>query len=103
MEARRDTFQAIADPTRRQIIDLISKQALNLNTLAENFSMSRQAVTLHVKILQECGLVELRQEGRERYCEVRLEKLSEVSDWVGQYRRRWNRQLDRLDDYLKKT
>jgi DNA-binding transcriptional ArsR family regulator len=101
MEARRDVFQAIADPTRRQIIGLVAKQSLNLNTVAEQFNMSRQAVSLHVKILEECGLITLRQQGRERYCEARLDKLSEVSDWVDQYRTFWNEQFDSLDKFLK--
>ena len=64
MELRRDVFQAIADPTRREIITLISKQSLNLNAVAENFDMSRQAISLHIKILEECGLIFIKQEGR---------------------------------------
>ncbi|MBC8047650.1 MAG: helix-turn-helix transcriptional regulator [Fimbriimonadaceae bacterium] len=101
MEARRDVFQAIADPTRRQIIGMIAKQPLNLNTVAEKFDMSRQAVSLHIKILEECGLIMLKQQGRERFCEAKLDKLSEVSDWVDQYKQFWNVQFDSLDNYLK--
>ena len=101
METRRDVFQAIADPTRRQIIGLIAQQPLNLNAVAEKFSMSRQAVTLHIKILEECGLIMLRQQGRERFCEAKLDKLAEVSDWVEQYRTFWNTQFDSLDKFLK--
>ena len=101
MEARRDVFQAIADPTRRQIIGLIAQHPLNLNSVAEKFNMSRQAVTLHIKILEECGLVKLKQQGRERFCEAKLDKLSEVSDWVDQYREFWNIQFDALDKFLK--
>jgi DNA-binding transcriptional ArsR family regulator len=102
MEARRDVFQAIADPTRRQIIDIVAKQPLNLNAVAERFDMSRQAVSLHVKILEECGLILLRQQGRERYCEVKLDKLNEVSAWVDQYKQYWERKLDSMEDYLSK-
>ncbi len=101
MEIRRDVFQAIADPTRRQIIGLIAQQPLNLNSVAEKFSMSRQAVSLHIKILEECGLIMLRQKGRERFCEAKLDKLGEVSDWVEQYRMFWNTQFDSLDKFLK--
>ena len=102
MEARRDVFQAIADPTRRQIIDIIAKQPQNLNSVAEKFDMTRQAVSLHVKILEECGLLMLRQQGRERYAEVKLEKLNEVSAWVEQYKQFWEQKLDSLESYLHK-
>jgi len=102
METRRDVFQAIADPTRRQIISLISKQPLNLNSVAEKFDMTRQAVSLHVKILEECGLIMLKQQGRERFCEARLEKLGEVSEWVEQYKQHFEQKLDSLEKYLDK-
>lgn len=101
MEIRRDVFQAIADPTRRQIIGLIAREPLNLNSVAEKFDMSRQAVSLHIKILEECGLVMLRQQGRERFCEAKFDKLSEVSNWVDQYKAFWNKQFDSLDTFLK--
>ena len=102
METRRDVFQAIADPTRRQIISLIPKQPLNLNSVAEKFDMTRQAVSLHVKILEECGLIMLKQQGRERFCEARLEKLGEVSEWVEQYKQHFEQKLDLLEKYLDK-
>jgi DNA-binding transcriptional ArsR family regulator len=102
MEARRDVFQAIADPTRRQIISVVAKKQLNLNSVAEKFDMSRQAVSLHIRILEECGLVTLRQEGRERFCEAHLEKLGEVSAWVEQYKQHWEQKLDSLEKYLHK-
>ena len=97
---RRDVFQAIADPTRRAIINMISEKSLNLNAVAENFQVSRRAISKHIKILTECGLIDIKQQGRERYCEARLEKLNEVSDWVGQYKRFWNTKLDALENYL---
>ena len=97
---RRDVFQAIADPTRRAIINVIAQQSLNLNAVADTFDMSRQAVTKHIKILTECGLVVIRQQGRERYCEARLESLGEISEWVNQYRLFWEAKLDRLELYL---
>ena len=100
MEARRDVFQAIADPTRREIIQMVAQQPLNLNAVAEKFDMSRQAVSLHVKILTECGLIGIRQHGRERYCEAKLEPLGEVSVWLEQYRQIYERKLDSLERYL---
>ncbi|HEX6890280.1 MAG TPA: metalloregulator ArsR/SmtB family transcription factor [Chryseolinea sp.] len=102
MEARRDVFQAIADPTRREIISLIAKQPLNVNSVAEKFDMTRQAVSLHVKILEECGLIMLKQQGRERFCEARLEKLGEVSAWIEQYKQHFEQKLDSLERYLEK-
>ena len=99
---RRDVFQAIADPTRRAIISLIAKQPLNLNAVAENFSVSRPAISRHIRILTECGLVVIKQQGRERYCEARLQPLNEVYDWAGQYRVFWNRKLDALEKFLEK-
>ncbi|HTD93743.1 MAG TPA: metalloregulator ArsR/SmtB family transcription factor [Chitinophagaceae bacterium] len=99
---RRDVFQAIADPTRREIINLIAYQSLNLNSIAENFKMSRPAISQHIKILTECGLIMIRQQGRERYCEATLHQLTEVSDWVGKYRKLWADRHDRLDGILEK-
>ena len=97
---RRDVFQAIADPTRREILNMIAHEALNVNAVSGNFDVSRAAIYKHVKILTECGLVVIKQQGRERFCEARLEKLDEVSQWVEQYRRIWTARLDSLEKYL---
>ena len=97
---RRDVFQAIADPTRRAIINMVAHQSMNLNAIAENFDVSRPAVSKHIKILTECGLIVIRQQGRERYCEAKLSQLNEVSNWVEQYREFWNKKLDALEIYL---
>jgi DNA-binding transcriptional ArsR family regulator len=102
METRRDVFQAIADPTRREIIGLLASQSLNLNAIAEKFNVTRQAVSLHVKILTECGLIVIKQQGRERLCAAKLDKLSEVYDWVDQYRELWSERFKSLDKYLAK-
>ena len=100
MEIRRDVFQAIADPTRREIIDLVARRSLNLNAIAENFDVSRQAISLHIKILTECGLLVIKQQGRERYCEAKFRKLHEVSDWIEKYRILWDKRLDKMDNLL---
>jgi DNA-binding transcriptional ArsR family regulator len=97
---RRDVFQAIADPTRRAIINMLAHRSLNLNSVAEHFDVSRPAISKHIKILTECGLVLINQQGRERYCEAKLEKLNEVHDWVEQYRKFWTERLDALENYL---
>ena len=101
MEARRDVFQAIADPTRREIIDLIASNPQNLNAIAGKFDMTRQAVSLHIKILTECGLIHIRQQGRERYCEAKLEKLNEVHRWTEQYTKFWTHKLHALKSFLE--
>jgi DNA-binding transcriptional ArsR family regulator len=98
---RRDVFQAIADPTRREIIHLVAYRSMNLNAVAGQFSQSRPAISKHIKILSECGLLVIKQQGRERMCEARLKKLNEVSHWVEQYRKFWNLKLDALDIYLQ--
>ncbi|MEP6737322.1 MAG: metalloregulator ArsR/SmtB family transcription factor [Chryseolinea sp.] len=97
---RRDVFQAIADPTRRSIIHMLAAKSLNLNAIAENFDVSRPAISKHIKILTECGLVVISQQGRERFCEARLEKLNEVSRWVIQYKEFWTSKFDALELYL---
>lgn len=99
---RRDVFQAIADPTRREIIQLLAHQSLNLNAVAENFDISRPAVSKHIRILTECGLVVIRQQGRERFCQANLEQLKEVADWTEQYRAFWTKKLDALEAFLMK-
>lgn len=99
---RRDVFQAIADPNRRAILSLLASQRMTLNGVAENFRISRPAVSRHIKILKECGLVVVIPQGRERYCEARFDKLNEVNDWLEQYRQLWEGRFGRLDDILEK-
>jgi len=96
----RDIFKAIADPTRREIINLIAHQSMNLNAVADNFDMSRPAVSKHIKILTSCGLLVIKQQGRERFCHADLRQLKEVTDWAEQYRRFWSQKLDALGQFL---
>jgi DNA-binding transcriptional ArsR family regulator len=98
---RRDVFQAIADPTRREILNMIAYQSLNLNAVAENFTVSRPAISKHIKILTECGLIVVVQQGRERFCKAQMGKLNEVSQWVEQYREFWTKKLDALGEFLE--
>lgn len=100
MKTRRDVFQAIADPTRRDIIALLASQPLKLNDIAEKFEITRQAVSLHVKILLECGLIEIRQNGRERICEPKLEQLDQVTNWIEQYKTVWKHKFTALEKHL---
>lgn len=101
MYTRRDVFQAIADPVRRDIIGMIAKEPMNLNTVADRFDISRPAVSKHMKILVECGMVVINQKGRERYCEAKLEQLQEVNDWVAEQTKIWTSRFDSLEIYLK--
>ena len=103
MKARvHDVYQAIADPTRRAIINMVASQPHNVNTIAEKFDVSRQAISLHIQILLDCGLLVVRQQGRERFCEARLGQLSQVSTWVDQYRQHFEGKLDNLETYIEK-
>ncbi|MFZ6012706.1 MAG: ArsR/SmtB family transcription factor [Bacteroidota bacterium] len=101
-QARRDVFQAIADPTRREILNLIAYQTLNLNAIAEKFDMSRPAISQHIKILTECGLIMIKDQGRERYCEVQAQKLMEVQDWLEPFRKLMEHRFEKLDNLLLK-
>lgn len=103
METRRDVFHAIADPTRRQIIGLLAGGPMNLNAIAGEFDMTRQAVSLHVKVLTECGLLVIKQQGRERFCEARLDRLHEVVSWAEQYRKHWTGRFLALEKHLQET
>jgi DNA-binding transcriptional ArsR family regulator len=99
---RRDIFQAIADPTRREIIQLLVAEKLNLSAVAEQFNISRPAISKHMKILHECGIVDYEKIGRERYCKAKVEQLDEVAEWLIQLKTIWEARLDSLEDYLKK-
>jgi len=79
---------------------MIAHETLNLNSVAEKFHISRPAISKHIKILTECGLIVINQKGRERHCEANLKKLNEISMWVEQYREFWEQKLDALENYL---
>ncbi len=97
---RRDIFQAISDPTRRAIIALISLQAMTPNAIAENFDMSRQAVSKHLRILSECELLKQEQQGREIYYSLEINKMKEIDKWLEQFRKIWETRFNQLDKVL---
>lgn len=97
---RRDVFQAIADPTRRDIIGLIAKKPMTPNAVAESFGVSRQAISKHMQILLECGLLHINPQGRERYYTVQPKKLAEVADWIEPFRKMWEERFDKLDNII---
>ena len=97
---RRDVFQAIADPTRRAIILLIAFEAMTPNAIAEHFDISRQAVSKHLKVLNECQLVKQEQSGREIYYLLNEIKMKEVDNWLEQFRKIWESRFNELDHLL---
>jgi DNA-binding transcriptional ArsR family regulator len=97
----RDIFQAIADPTRREILSLIAAKKMKPNSLAEKFPSSRQAVSKHIKILIECDLLDQEKVGREIYYEFNPEKMQEVDKWIEQFRKHWLDKFKQLDELLK--
>ena len=99
-QMRRDVFQAIADPVRRQIIDLLSREPHTINGVAEKFEISRPAVSKHIKILRECGMLQVIPHGRERYCIIIPDGLSQVSEWLEQHRVLWEEKIDSFEEYL---
>jgi DNA-binding transcriptional ArsR family regulator len=98
---RRDVFQAIADPNRRLILSMLADGKLNVNQVADQFTITRPAVSQHMKILEECGLVAITQKGRERYCEAKLDRLSEIWDWLNHYKKFWESKFDAMEQALK--
>ncbi len=97
---RRDVFQAIADPVRREIIELLAEERLTVSSIAENFEISRPAVSKHLRILHECGIVQINQQGRERFCEIKPSALVPAFIWIEQYRSLWEDKIDSLETYL---
>jgi DNA-binding transcriptional ArsR family regulator len=98
----RDPFAAIADPTRRQIIGYLKDKPLTINQISDNFSgITRQAVSKQIRYLEQSGLVQITQTGRERFCYLHLNQLNEVNDWLKEYEQFWFRKLENLDNYLK--
>lgn len=97
---RRDIFQAIADPTRREIIAMIAIQAKTPNAIAEQFDISRQAVSKHLRILTECELVKQEYQGREIYYQLEIKKMKQIDKWLEQFRKIWEDRFEALDNLL---
>jgi DNA-binding transcriptional ArsR family regulator len=100
-EALDATFAALADPTRRAILARLASGEATVTELAAPFAISLPAISRHLKVLERAGLIARGREAQWRPCRLRAAPLREVSDWVGRYRRLWERRLDRLDDYLR--
>ena len=99
---RRDVFQAIADPVRRDIIKLLAEEALTVNAVAAKFTVSRPAISKHLRILNECGIVQINQKGRERYCQIQPKNLIPAFLWIEQYKSLWEDKIDSFEQYVNK-
>jgi DNA-binding transcriptional ArsR family regulator len=97
---KRDIFQAIADPTRRAILVLVATNALTPNAIAEQFHTTRQAVSKHIKILNECELLDEKKVGREIYYQLKIDKMKEVDQWLEQFKKIWESRFSQLDQVL---
>ncbi|GAA3598193.1 metalloregulator ArsR/SmtB family transcription factor [Flavivirga amylovorans] len=97
---RRDVFQAIADPVRRDIIELLATETLSVNEVAEKFEISRPAISKHLKILNECGIIDFNQKGRERLCLIQPQKLIPAFLWIKQYHKLWEDRIDSFENYI---
>lgn len=97
---RRDIFQAIADPTRRAIIVLISLQAMTPSAIADHFDMTRQAISKHMRILTECNLVKQEYRGREIHYLLEIDKMKEIDKWLEQFRKIWETRFQQLDQLI---
>jgi DNA-binding transcriptional ArsR family regulator len=100
MDIRRDIYQAIADPTRRAILTLLTVGAMTPNAIAAHFGSSRQAVSKHIQILAECGAVDQDQRGREIYYQLNIDKFKEIDRWMEAFRKLWETRFDQLDNIL---
>ena len=97
------TFAALADPTRRAILSRLALGEANVSELAEPFSISLPAISKHLRVLEEAGLLERRKEGRTHHCRLRPEPLSEAAQWIEEARRFWDERLDALAQFLEQT
>ncbi len=97
---RRDIFQAIADPTRRAILVLIAVQAMTPNAIAEHFDITRQSISKHLRILTECDLLDQKQDGREIFYELKIDKMKEIDIWLAQFRKLTQERFQQLDEVL---
>jgi DNA-binding transcriptional ArsR family regulator len=99
-QQRFDAFQVVADPSRRQILALLSKDSLTINTLAENFDMSRPAVSKHIKILCDAGFISIQDIGRERHCILKRDGFKELQQWINYFDSFWPSRLKKLETIL---
>jgi DNA-binding transcriptional ArsR family regulator len=102
MEARRDVFQAMADPTRRAILTLVALQAMTPGAIADQFDTSRQTISKHIQILTECQLLKQEESGREIYYHFNPQKMKEVTDWLAPFAKMCDDRFNKLESTMKK-
>ena len=95
-----DVFQVIGDPSRRKMLMLLSADSLTINSLADNFEMSRPAVSKHVKILEAAGFISIQDIGRERYCTLKKDGFKELQEWISYFDEFWISKLKKLETLL---
>lgn len=95
------TFAALADPTRRAILELLSVREMAVTELAAPFNISLPAISRHLKVLARAGLIERTREAQVRPCALNAAPLKDATQWMEHYRRHWEQSFDRLDDYLR--
>jgi len=95
-----DVFQVIADPNRRQMLQLLSKESMTINSLADNFDMSRPAVSKHIKIMYNAGFISITDIGRERYCTLKQDGFNELQDFINYFDKFWTSKLKKLEAIL---
>jgi DNA-binding transcriptional ArsR family regulator len=101
MNLRRDVFQAIADPTRRAILLLVTTQSMTAGAIASNFDSARPTVSKHLQILTECELLKQEQNGREVYYQLNAKKMKEVADFIEPFRKMWDDRFNKLESVMK--
>ena len=94
-------FQALIDPTRRHILDLLRERPRMVGELVDHLKISQPLMSKHLRVLREAGLVQVRQDAQRRWYELRPEPLADVDAWLSSYRQLWEARLDRLDNYLQ--
>ncbi|HEV7230007.1 MAG TPA: metalloregulator ArsR/SmtB family transcription factor [Bacteroidia bacterium] len=99
---RFDAFQVIADPSRRHMMQLLSKENMTINALADNFDMSRPAVSKHIKIMYDAGFISITDIGRERYCTLKQDGFQELQDFINYFDKFWAGKLKKLETLLNK-
>jgi len=97
-----DPFQAIGDPNRRQMLHLLSRESLTINALAENFDMTRPAVSKHIKILYGAGFISIEDIGRVRHCRLSQKGFRDLQQWINYFDQFWHTRLKKLDDLINK-
>ncbi len=95
-----DAFQVIADPSRRQMLMMLSKNSMTINSIAENFDMSRPAVSKHIKVLYGAGFISIKDIGRERHCVLKQDGFNELQEFIDYFDKFWKNKLNKLQSIL---